>query len=237
MRKPPLETKDPQSFEKLELLYTLLKTGEKGALALCICNSPAYRRQLETELAQRLKKDRIALHTLELKPGIISIVRAIKEKIDRLSPEPGWRLALSISGIENTISEAERETVGKPQALQVLNQQRDSFLFLPHPMALWLPEWVVQLLLLKAPDFWLVRTSVWEFSHKGKGSIRSRFCSGATHDIGILISGVIVGIGAGILLAAILDAIKGSRCPACNEKIKRGSPECPHCNASLQWGG
>ncbi|MEK7777578.1 MAG: sigma-70 family RNA polymerase sigma factor, partial [Chloroflexota bacterium] len=43
-------------------------------------------------------------------------IRIIKEEIEKLPPQPGWRLALSLSGIENTIPEEEQGGEGRPQA-------------------------------------------------------------------------------------------------------------------------
>ena len=55
-------------------------------------------------------------------------------------------------------------------------------------------------------------------------------------EIGKAIGAVILGIAAGALTAAIIDALTKPKCPVCRNTINKGTAVCPHCNTWLQWG-
>jgi alkyl hydroperoxide reductase subunit AhpF len=54
--------------------------------------------------------------------------------------------------------------------------------------------------------------------------------------VGEVVAAVALGIIGGMALAAILEHFATTKCPACQNQIKKGTSPCPHCNTPLQWG-
>lgn len=58
---------------------------------------------------------------------------------------------------------------------------------------------------------------------------------GSSQDAIGTLGGIILGVLGGIALAAIIDALIGTRCPVCGGRIEEGVPVCPHCHSALEW--
>ena len=149
-------------------LYTLIKMTNKGLPIICICNDLALRKKILSKISSELKE--IKIYNLELNSSQKSVVKVIEDTLankEFQKLQKYKKVVLSISGLENTISEEEWEKMRKndqrPQSLQILNHQRDYFLTLPHPVLFWVSESLARYLQKFAPDFWAIRCAIFEF--------------------------------------------------------------------------
>ncbi|MDQ3685043.1 MAG: tetratricopeptide repeat protein [Acidobacteriota bacterium] len=71
------------------------------------------------------------------------------------------KLAFFVSGLEHSISSAD----AYPPILSSFKLKRELFRQqVPHPLALWLPDYALTALARKAPDFWAWRSGLYEFA-------------------------------------------------------------------------
>ena len=150
----------------IKQLGAFLRVAETG-YAICICNTPADRRRILSSLTPELADEGIGVFELVLDestpsiPGRIRVALtsdAFKEVTARVG-----KVAISLTGAEATVTDAERKAEGRPRVLQGLNQQRDWMDQLGHPIVFWVSEWLRGLLPRVAPDFWAGRSVVIEF--------------------------------------------------------------------------
>ena len=158
---------DIYAEEVLQELSTFLKMAKDGGVAICICNAPAKRSEILTAISDRVKSDRMAIYTLNMDNGQKSLVRLIKSTLNRKDfkelQTQFSNVALSVSGLDRTVPSETTRGWYRPEPLQILNQQRDYFLELKHPVLLWVPEWLAAVLPRLAPDFFRIRSGVFEF--------------------------------------------------------------------------
>ena len=48
-------------------------------------------------------------------------------------------------------------------------------------------------------------------------------------------TGVLLGIGLGLLGVGLVLSLLGAKCPRCAARVENGAPYCPGCGASLAW--
>jgi hypothetical protein len=54
-------------------------------------------------------------------------------------------------------------------------------------------------------------------------------------DVSEAIAAVLLGIAGGLAAAALIDYLSSSKCPVCNNRIPRGTAQCPSCGVVLEW--
>ncbi len=144
----------PLPGEELASLRRLLVRAEGFALAFVRSNVPAESRLITGELAATLAGGDVVVRELRLSGP----VRDPYDEIVRLEPPPEAGDAVVVTGFERSIPSG----VDFPAALERLNLQRERFRDLPCPLVLVLPDYALDLLARKAPDFWAWRSGVFE---------------------------------------------------------------------------
>ena len=149
-----------------ELLRRFIEVAETG-YAICVCNAPAERRRILDSLLPELMDKDIGIFELELDRSVETIPGRIRVALTtgafRVLATRFSTVAISLTGAEATITDAERKSAGRPKVMQGLNQQRDWMDQLGHPIIFWVSEWLMGLLPRIAPDFWAGRSVVIEF--------------------------------------------------------------------------
>lgn len=158
---------EPTSQRELESLISLIEMSKGKALAICICNQPILKEAVLESLEGRLNSSDIGLVRLEIERDEKSLVGKISkhaqsDEFRQLLTEFG-HVAISVEGVENAVPIGERNEKRAPEAIRLLNQQRDFFLSFQYPVVLWFPEWLASRLPREATDFWRIRTGVFVF--------------------------------------------------------------------------
>lgn len=125
---------DTLTSEYLKELITFCRVAKQG-YALCICNVPKFREDLISTLNEKLKPDGIGVYQLRLSTEDLSLGRKIRilleskefVQFEKLHP----KVVLSITGLDDTIQDDEKDFKKRPIALQGINQQRDYLRTLP----------------------------------------------------------------------------------------------------------
>jgi len=156
---------DTLTSEYLQELMTFCRVAKQG-YAICICNVPKSREDLILQLLERLEPDGIGLYPVKLQAKDLSLGKKLRILLGsgkfKQFKNSHKKVVLSITGLDDTIREEEKEFKKRPVALQGLNQQRDYFRTLPFPLLLWIPEWLAGRLPEFAPDFWVAKSVVLE---------------------------------------------------------------------------
>ena len=157
---------DPALTAPAELLRRFIEVAETG-YAICVCNAPAERRRILDSLLPELTDKGNGIFELELDRAVETIPGRIRVALTsdafRALAIRFNTVAISLTGAEATITDAERKSAGRPRVLQGLNQQRDWMDLLGHPVIFWVSEWLLGLLPRVAPDFWAGRSVVIQF--------------------------------------------------------------------------
>ncbi|MCX6844069.1 MAG: tetratricopeptide repeat protein [candidate division WOR-3 bacterium] len=147
-------------------LGAFLRVAETG-YAICVCNAPAERRRILDSLLPELVDKDIGIFELEFDRTVETIPGRIRVALTtgafRVLATRFSTVAISLTGAEATITDAERKSAGRPRVLQGLNQQRDWMDQLGRPIIFWVSEWLLGMLPQWAPDFWAGRSVVIEF--------------------------------------------------------------------------
>lgn len=126
------------------------------------CNLPAQRRKAAAVCKELLEALGIHLLEVELTEPISELLPILKEHI--ASEQMGAnenKIAIFVYGLKYSIPSSE----AYPPILSYLNLNRELFRQeLPHPLAIWLPEYALKALARRAPDFWAWRSGLYEFA-------------------------------------------------------------------------
>ncbi len=142
----------PLPGDELASLRRLLQRAQGFALAFVRSNVPAESAQISDELASSLLD--VEVRAMKLSEAITDL----HGKLAALEPPLTTGQALVVTGFERSISSG----VDFPAALERLNLKRERFRDLPCPLVLVLPDYALDLLTHKAPDFWAWRSGVFE---------------------------------------------------------------------------
>ncbi len=144
----------PLPGEELASLRRLLVRAEGFALAFVRSNVPAESRLIAGELAATLTGEGVVVRELRLGEP----VHDLHGEVAALEPSPEAGDAVVVTGFERSIPSG----VDFPAALERLNLRRERFRDLPCPLVLVLPDYALDLLARKSPDFWAWRSGVFE---------------------------------------------------------------------------
>ncbi len=168
-KKPPIlprATFDILTSEYIKELITYSQIANQG-YAICICNVPKLREDLISALAEDLKSHKIGVYKLILNTEDQSLgrrMRILLESEEFQSFQKDYqKILFNVVGLDTAIQEEEKEFARRPAVLQGINQQRDYFRTLPFPLLIWIPEWLAAKLPEFAPDFWVGRSTIFEF--------------------------------------------------------------------------
>jgi tetratricopeptide (TPR) repeat protein len=156
---------DTLTSEYLQELITFCQVAKQG-YALCVCNTPRSQEDLILSLIKRLRPTGVGLYLFKLSVKDKSLGEKLRillesEKFAQFK-NSHKKIVLSITGLDDTIREEEKEFNKRPITLQGINQQRDYFRTLPYPLLIWIPEWLAGRLPEFAPDFWVAKSVVLE---------------------------------------------------------------------------
>ncbi len=166
---------DPHDRELRGLALTLTD-GTGFRLAIATFGDTGVRDALIDRLAATLTAAGAALSCLDvalLVPAAdqvarqeFSLLAALRRHYEGLAVgQPGGRIAISVAGLEQFISEFSE---GGFDVLQLANLQRELFpRACPVPIVIWLPPWATTLLAQEAPDLWHWRTATFDFPGGG----------------------------------------------------------------------
>jgi tetratricopeptide (TPR) repeat protein len=154
-----LSVKGKKEFE--ELTRALIWSNE-FAIYFAVVNPPLIRKQMAEELKKSLGKEQIRVHTLELNSSYFDLLSIIPEKVPSYclrGAETEIRSVLFIFGAEEAIA---ADAENRRLFFDCLNWQRDKLReAIACPLVIWLPEFVLRILALEAPDFWAWRSGVY----------------------------------------------------------------------------
>lgn len=148
---------------ELRRLVSFLDLSQGFTLGLAECNFAPLRRQLISEIQRRCQPLPLAFEFIDFtaRTDLISPKSEIvKELHRRPANPPGTKLVVMVYGLESSV----RITDKHPAALVDLNLSRDAFpRDVPHPLVLWLPDYLLTTLSRVAPDFWSWRSGTFHF--------------------------------------------------------------------------
>ena len=158
---------DIYNEEILQELTTLLKMAKEGGVAICICNAPVLRSEILAALSERINAYGLTIYNLNMgkdKKSLVGLLKATMSQKDFKDQQSHFsNIAISVTGLDGTVPSESLKDPNRPESLQILNQQRDFFLDLKHSILLWVPEWLAAELPRLAPDFWRIRSGIFEF--------------------------------------------------------------------------
>lgn len=157
-----LSVKGKKEFEDL---IRALEWSNEFAIYFAVVNPPLIRKHTAEELKRRLKEKGVKVHSLELNSSYFDLLSIIPEKVPSYcfrgagTKDTKNHPVLFIFGAEEAIaSDAETRRL----FFDSLNWQRDKLReTIACPLVIWLPEFVLRILALEAPDFWSWRSGVY----------------------------------------------------------------------------
>ena len=148
---------------ELQRLVSFLDLSQGFTLGLAECNFAPLRRQLISEIQRKCQLLPLAFELIDFtaRTDVISPKsEIIKELHRRPINAPGTKLVVMVCGLESSVRIADRY----PAALVDLNLSRDAFpRDVPHPLVLWLPDYLLTTLSRVAIDFWSWRSGTFHF--------------------------------------------------------------------------
>ncbi|HEY0078159.1 MAG TPA: tetratricopeptide repeat protein [Pyrinomonadaceae bacterium] len=141
---------------ELRALQQALQFSEGFKLIFVRCNQPEHRKRLVEILRTRLPEQNIS--EVHLTEPVTHLLDALRERLPSSAPD-----ALLVSGLEYSLPVA-AEAPTTP-FIANLNASRNSFPeVIPYPLVLWIPEYVLNAIILAAPDFFSIRSGVYFFA-------------------------------------------------------------------------
>ena len=144
--------------EKTELrtLARALEFAQGFSLLFACCNRHDQRKRLVVELRNRLPK--FDVEEIHFEASIDHLLDELRNRLTEPSSD-----AVFVSGLEYSLPTA--ADAYRTPLVGNLNAARNSFsLFVPCPLVLWVPEYVLTAIMRGAPDFFSVRSGVHYFA-------------------------------------------------------------------------
>jgi len=174
---PNLETATESEGLIIRRLTRALDYAEGFWLGFVKCNTRAQKRKAIAACQELLRPLGIRVIEIELTAPTDDLLPILRERLTRETSGSEGReassnvangstgnqqkIAFFVSGLEHSISSAD----AYPPILSSLNLKRELFRQqVPHPLALWLPDYALTALARKAPDFWAWRSGLYEFA-------------------------------------------------------------------------
>ena len=160
----PRPTIDLKAHEaELKRLVSFLDLAEGFRLAFAECNFAPLRDALIAEAGRRCSAlgARVATIDLSSLQSLPAPLDAILQRVPEQSAEPNVpKLVLMLCGLESHVNITDEH----PAPLVALNLARDALpTRLPHPLVIWLPDYLLTTLSRVAPDLWAWRSSAFRF--------------------------------------------------------------------------
>ncbi len=141
---------------ELAALTHALEFASGFSLLFVVCNPAPLRRQLMDDLRQRLPKFKV--QEIIFNEPVSHLLDALGEQLAQPLPN-----AVFVSGLEHSLPSIAIATT--TSFIANLNASRNSFpQTLPHPLVLWVPEYVLTAIAQGAPDFFSIRSGVYSFA-------------------------------------------------------------------------
>ena len=146
----------PDEDTELGGLTASLRLAQGFALLFARCNQPDQRRRLVAVIRERLPH--LNIQEIELREPIPHLLDELRYQIAEPVPD-----VIFVSGLEYSLPIA-AQAANTPFVLN-LNASRNSFSrYIPCPLVLWTPEYVLTAIMNGAPDFFSVRSGVYFFA-------------------------------------------------------------------------
>lgn len=146
----------PDEEMELGALEASLRLAKGFALLYARCNQPEQRRRLVSELRKRLPE--LKIQEIEFHEPITHLLDQLRSHIEDSAPD-----VVFLYGLENSLPVADQ--AAKTPFVANLNASRNSFpRYVPCPLVLWVPEYVLTAILHGAPDFFSVLSGVYYFA-------------------------------------------------------------------------
>ena len=172
-----LETESESEGLIIRRLTRAIDYAEGFWLGFVKCNTRAQKRKAIAACKELLRPLGVRVVEIDLTEPTDDLLPILRERLTREASESEGREASSgdvndstgsqqkitffVSGLEHSISSAD----AYPPILSSLNLKRELFRKqVPHPLALWLPDYALTALARKAPDFWAWRSGLYEFA-------------------------------------------------------------------------
>lgn len=144
--------------EEMELggLTASLRLAQGFTLLFARCNQPDQRRRLVATIRERLPH--LNIQEIELREPIPHLLDELRYEIAEPVPD-----VIFVSGLEYSLPVAAQ--AANTAFVLNLNASRNSFSrYIPCPLVLWMPEYVLTAIMNGAPDFFSVRSGVYFFA-------------------------------------------------------------------------
>lgn len=141
---------------ELRALSQALRLAQGFKLIFARCNQPEQRRNLMASLRTELPE--LNVQEIHFSEPIMHLLDELRLRIAEPAPD-----AVFVSGLEFSLPVA-AEADATPLVAN-LNASRNSFpKAIPCPLVLWIPEYVLNAIMLGAPDFFSIRSGVYFFA-------------------------------------------------------------------------
>lgn len=140
---------NPSLIKNIDKLLLILNIVNRGAVIIAVCNNS----QLQNEIIALIQNKYETRNSKFVNIKIDEINESLINRLETYSINifPSSKVVYSVTGIENT------DTI-----LQI-NLKRDFFYEFKYPVIFWVNSEVLKQIMLKAPDFWHIRTKMIEF--------------------------------------------------------------------------
>ncbi len=141
---------------ELRALSQALRLSQGFKLIFARCNQPQQRRNLVAAL--RVELPELNAQEIHFDKPVTHLLDELRSRIAEPSPD-----AVFVSGLEYSLPVAD-EADAMP-LIANLNASRNSFpQAMPCPLVLWIPEYILNAIMLGAPDFFSIRSGVYFFA-------------------------------------------------------------------------
>jgi tetratricopeptide (TPR) repeat protein len=152
----PFDPIPPDESVELAALKHSLCLSQGFSLLFARCNQADQRRRLVAALRQKLPQFRI--QEIVFDRPILHLLDELRFLMEEPAPD-----AIFVSGLEHTLPVAAKAHA--TPLVANLNASRNSFsVYVPCPLVLWVPEYILTAIARGAPDFFSVRSGLYHFS-------------------------------------------------------------------------
>lgn len=152
----PFAPAAPDEEMELGALAASLRLADGFTLLMARCNQADQRQRLVTSLRERLPQ--LNIQEVAFQEPITHLLDELRSQIETPAPD-----AIFVSGLENSLPVAAK--AANTPLIANLNAARNSFSrYIPCPLVLWVPEYVLTAILHGAPDFFSILSGVYFFS-------------------------------------------------------------------------
>lgn len=147
----------PDAKVELGALASALQLAQGMTLLFVRCDQSRQRRELIAALRERLPQ--LYIQQITFTEPITHLLDELRFRMEEPAPD-----AIFVVGLENSVSVLQQ--AGNIPFVANLNAARNSFpRYVPCPLVLWVPEYVLTAIMNGAPDFFSVRSGVYQFEN------------------------------------------------------------------------